>query len=977
MAMEELIAVSKENLSEAEFMCGSYVDKIVRNRIFLNVLGAEVFSQYLNNNGVNTEDIHYIHSIKRVVEHTDIADIILPNIHIDVRVVFDKDKIFIPKEHFDLGIVPDVYIVLKYDKSNDHTDFLGYFEPKIIDFKNTNGKYYFVSPDDLSSTLSIIDFITDFKGNTNKDLTDSEILRGRELSVSLADHDITDDEYKEFLNLLVKSDSLRNSVLEYDNFETLAYHVAKIFNNDIKQAEEKQKDGGIVNIDDFMNLSDESSTVEPEIVEEPPKQDYNGDDMLDDGMGVLDAGAGMAAGAIGGAAAGAITGAAGAGAIASGAATNEAIELAAQSGEIVAGAAGDLLDGLYDNLTDSSNNNNENKNQDELPDVSDDLLSNDNEVSDMDEMSFDDVNLDDFLSDENETTDSSTDAVQDFEISQEPSDIVEEPVTEQKTAEPEKDSQDETSQIQQDEIKDIQTTDEPEIGESETLVDNSENIESEENKNDAPVDLSDISTDETDLGDLDLSLDSDLANQDFTGDMLNLDDVSQDMNIENTGDEIQNETQDETSDNELTGGISDLPQDMDISLNDEVQDVDGDNVTVENLNLEQNTQSENETETETPEVGMTSDATQSPEDEVSVASTSDVTDISSEDGSEEDADYDLVDFSDLAAMPPEKDENLSENVEDDDKIEDFSDFETVDAEELMKATDNPDEEPVAVQDTDENGVKENSTVISDKTFKVGEIPIDINKKSDDEADAGDGINGLYNDNDELVQDSGLNNDVRVVRKDSKPIPLGVGIAGVALVVMITGAILFSVSKMNSQDNQPISEDNEYNQNNPAAQDPNAMNIDNNNVVMNDNNNNMNTAQPPALQANTAAPTRSAKQIAATSFLSIKKLSWEVPDYISYNSNFRQYFQSTGKSLKSALSSDLLLATDYVYSDQIKVSIVFDRDGTFKQSRILLSSGSSQVDNIVLQSVNQTLKVLKAPNSVGNDESTTVILKIYL
>jgi len=74
---------------------------------------------------------------------------------------------------------------------------------------------------------------------------------------------------------------------------------------------------------------------------------------------------------------------------------------------------------------------------------------------------------------------------------------------------------------------------------------------------------------------------------------------------------------------------------------------------------------------------------------------------------------------------------------------------------------------------------------------------------------------------------------------------------------------------------------------------------------------------------------------------------------------------------------LLLATDYTYSDQIRISITYDRAGNFKNSKILLSSGSSQVDNIVLQSVNQTLRALKAPNSLGNDESTTLILKIYL
>ena len=81
-------------------------------------------------------------------------------------------------------------------------------------------------------------------------------------------------------------------------------------------------------------------------------------------------------------------------------------------------------------------------------------------------------------------------------------------------------------------------------------------------------------------------------------------------------------------------------------------------------------------------------------------------------------------------------------------------------------------------------------------------------------------------------------------------------------------------------------------------------------------------------------------------------------------------------MKLSLTTDLLSASEYVYSDQVRVSILYDKDGTFKDAKILLSSGSAQVDKIVLQTVNQTLNVLKAPNSVANDESTTVILKIY-
>ena len=73
---------------------------------------------------------------------------------------------------------------------------------------------------------------------------------------------------------------------------------------------------------------------------------------------------------------------------------------------------------------------------------------------------------------------------------------------------------------------------------------------------------------------------------------------------------------------------------------------------------------------------------------------------------------------------------------------------------------------------------------------------------------------------------------------------------------------------------------------------------------------------------------------------------------------------------------MLLAKDYLYSSQVRVSVTFDKDGTFKNSQIIVSSGSQEIDKIVLQTVNQTLRALKAPHSVGNDENTTAILKIY-
>ena len=224
--------------------------------------------------------------------------------------------------------------------------------------------------------------------------------------------------------------------------------------------------------------------------------------------------------------------------------------------------------------------------------------------------------------------------------------------------------------------------------------------------------------------------------------------------------------------------------------------------------------------------------------------------------------------------------------------------------------------------------------------------------------------------------------------------IGLKLIGGLVVLAIVCAIGFGAAKLfkapTEEAPQPITDDITPASSDNGVAESNTLNVNPDNVVKMDNNTNAlastNTAPAaktkPAASAKTQQQTSSLtpvqkKSMAATTFIEVRKLSWEVPDYVSYNSQFKQYFQAAGKSLKLSLTSDLLLATDYAYSNEIRVSVTFDKDGTFKTAQIVTSSGSTQIDNIVLQTVNQTLKVLKAPHSVGNDESTTAILKIYL
>ena len=235
------------------------------------------------------------------------------------------------------------------------------------------------------------------------------------------------------------------------------------------------------------------------------------------------------------------------------------------------------------------------------------------------------------------------------------------------------------------------------------------------------------------------------------------------------------------------------------------------------------------------------------------------------------------------------------------------------------------------------------------------------------------LGDIYNTDYSSNNSSMLNNNVRIIKNNPTQNTKNPLLAIIIALVVLAGIGFGAFQFLKPAKNEPIVDDYVPEDNhNVVPEDPNALQVDNNNVVEMDSKNMYAT---PA-----AAPgqgiVRQSKPIAATAYMKVSKVSWEVPDYVSYSPAFRQYFQSAGRSLKLALTSDLLLATEYAYSNQIKVSATFNKGGAFTGARIVQSSGSSEVDKIVLQTVNQTLNVLKAPESLRDDDSTTVILKIY-
>jgi len=1143
---ETLIYIEKENKAEAEFMSQSFVNEGLKNRAYINALGAELAMKYLQSEGINVSDIYNMHSISKILEKFDISDILLPNIHIDVRVVFDENQIFIPKSHFALEITPDIYMVLKLSLDFKYVELLGYFEPKSVNLKNCNAEYYFFEKDKLSSVDTLKQFISKFNGNTSKGISQEEMYKGRELSISMADHNISESEQKELFKLLLASDALRESVLEFDNFETLSYSVGSASyltepekdtptiapiseddtiagedepsaDEDETQAEENQEqaedeemiideseDVPVINIEqDVLTLEEPEAVSETEIPEEetpvadsPEVNGENDEDMsvvdgldLDTGLDfgedlVLDdniefesldtscvetsltetvdfeeiisdsqevaetqekssqdsvvpdilktaAGAAAAAGTIAATAAAAET-------MAAAGASGEAMKLAGIAGDIV----NDLVDKNLESQQTSLNKIDYAKtthgaSTDEIPEnvAAFDLSSAKLEANLEAEMS----GQSDVPTDLSELKTVETENLGYGEIVQETVDL-----SEMSTVE--------TDEIKED-IEDIVNLNTLSSIDSPTKpADNIEDKMVDDDSQYLGMELPNMSTytinadGSSALDNLDIQLEQEneehLVDFNMNANEFNLDNLeSLDMNnnIEEYPQEMitfkNNYDLNLTSeDNTIAQKDNSLPDEnlpvnfeedntLDDSSEATIEELLGDTLLSEDDNSEQDNSLINEPEQfensqSLEEESIPDDSEIVYGDEVSsddffneieqVDSNPEIQDIDTlpEDIVEE-AGYDEVEINENPENLIEEDivpdnsvsevevaENPEEILEaqdwlDDTNYDNLPDAEIPQPEEPITESDFITEPTLGAEQT--FAVTENSRVISDKNFMIGEIPIDINNNVTPELEGPEQLGQLYNQNNqnnEILQTPGTLTS-RKQQGGKAGLGVGLGIVGVLLALIIVGVIGFTVSKMIKQPAeevpQPITDDNVPTTSDNGVTDVNTLNVNPDNVVNMDNTNT--TPALPAPKKVTAGNVKQVQPVAAvgsqnkktmpeTSFIEVKKLTWEVPDYISYNQNFKQYFQAVGKSLKLSLTSDLLLATEYVYSDQVRVTITFDKDGTLKNTRILLSSGSSQVDNIVLQTVNQTLKVLKAPHSVGNDESTTVILKIY-
>ncbi len=1082
---ETLIYIENQDKLDASAAANAFAHKDVRNRAYINTLGAELALKYLASENIDVSDIYNIHSIKKVLEELDISDIMLPNIHIDVRVVFDENVIFIPKSHFQYNIVPDIYLVFYLSKDFSYVKFLGFFEPKLINKNNANNEYYFIEKEKLSSAQDLKKYIDAHKGNTKETLSQEDLVNSERIIIAMADNDISEDDKRYLIKQLTKSAALRDKFIEYENFETLSYKAMTDPNINRKTPEDKNSaalSAPAFDVLESLNSTDSVLDETPVTQDQLPSQIEESENLNNPALETIDA------------------------------TTDEPMEQTAvntpdnnstfdieslipDTTNEINDTTPNIADLTVQNTVETGENaENEIQNKAEEIDSSLDFINSGLEFVDnmftentgetehelSDNLAFQEKNINEEtislqninLPEVQENTDyiDSIDnkiSFEDIKINIEEPKPIDEPApvdfAQDALSLDNVDTSNLENQIPMDNYNE-ETISFDDIDTSSTLeeldfdkneIENTisfDDIDIQEEKAETPLQKQNDYQEETiSFDDINVSADSIDKNSDiddFMDDVMSFDEdpvvEPEELQAPKFGNNTCNElsaTQNEPLDMEEIN--SDTTPNID-PLNDEINEPDISELAELPQNSAQNQEIESEIqpeiiedvpqETEKTEgfgKNLLENLSSDNMDDISIESLG-IDDTNIPEGADNISSHellsqidDILNSSDINGNPqiienrqPHEDspknidttDNLipeiieQPDIQEENKISDIVTDEN-DIEKLIKDS-NSDNEQISNDEIPDTSIDEllnfedNSMPLSDNNHKEEEdddddkldvLFNDTDTTSDSELDSlNEEINSIDTDNENFMEDTNSENVPPAAAVYNKTSNKKILIVTAALVTVIAAAsaVVLLKPKNNNTSNivepmapQPAETEVAMNQGtqNPLEAPDNVLTTNAPDLNVNNKTPESKTIQKPAPAkelSNITPKPKPKTSSGESSYLNVNRLVWDVTDSLSYSDKMQTYLRTAGKSIKLSLSADLLLATEYAYTNQVKVNIKLSNTGAIQGINIASSSGSTQIDNIVLQSVKDTLSVVKPPSDVIKTPDFNLSLIIY-
>ncbi len=152
---------------------------------------------------IDVDSVTSLHEIPQVLEDIEISDIYIKNNYIDVRLYFENEPIFVPESHFNYNIAPLAYMFIKVNEELSSATVTGFVLASSIDSSKAQNGYITISEEDL---ISYYDLENNLAYNEIEDTND-------EFDIEIFNYlDNKLENKPEFYNALLKSPDARTKL---------------------------------------------------------------------------------------------------------------------------------------------------------------------------------------------------------------------------------------------------------------------------------------------------------------------------------------------------------------------------------------------------------------------------------------------------------------------------------------------------------------------------------------------------------------------------------------------------------------------------------------------------------------------------------------------------------------------------------------------------------------------------------------------
>ena len=917
--MIDTMEISKKIIERSKIVASKIDDISIRKRVYALNLAANVAADYITDHGLQTDTNLSLFRIPSFAKNMELADIYINGLRLDVRLSFDGETFCIPKTHEKYDAKPYAYVVVQIEKGLQNANILGFVPASELEEVKSNTEYLGYSTSILKPMTDLRVFLStiEFKQPV---YSASEHEKIKELCAAFADDEISESEKVYFIKHVIACPVCRETFCDTNDFDIVSSHV-KHYNellNDstlsVLSGNRKEIDeaslasmGVVENAQEINNESEEDSIILPmgapkleETQSETNVVEDNTEETQDFDSETKQEEQNTEEN------------------------TEKQEEQDKDNDEDINNieenfAIEDLEESLSPELfeDDSVQNNEEQLEELQEPVLSETYEDVQDEPAEQDELSQDVLSVTN-TEDEPELleieNDSDTTVLDEFDL-----DTIEQAGDLENFEELSETKEETETNIQENEISEIPSLDEEPLAEISGL-DEISDIEEADNLQEFD-----------ELKEFDIQEDTDELQPDFAGEETEesqqIASVDEKINQENDS-EFNENLQEETTNEDFTDVI---PEEVVSKAQEPVElvydDDDDDKDEYENAGTVENNeilaeQGENKEQEEHQEVFDSVNDVQHEETEETEKDISFETESFEDDLHTDNEEMMEQSETETAAQEPENDSDIQQLL-DDDLLALLSDDSNQDSEE---------------ENSTDSNIENSSEPVEEPSF---EDDISNENQQGDET-----IESLYSDtnipeaqgNDpaqfELAQEPVSAKTVSATKKI---------VAAAALFLILAGGSAISW----------------YFNHAKTVQDNSLLDTGNSDGEFFDTQKNANNEEAPAVSQDiNKSMTNSFSDKPAA--ITITKLSWQVSEKLAANSSVKEYLQTAGKNIQMNLQNDLANSADINFNNIIKVSFEIAPDNTMKGMQVLESSGSDQVDEIVLRSIKNTLKYISVP-----------------